>query len=128
MAMIPDFGTSFVEASSDATRRLCERGQSVTRTVSEWNAEVSHFLTHRVSRNTEAMTRIAKCQNYPEVFTIQAQWVRDAAGDYLKEWSKLFEVNSNIMSGLLGSFGKVESHLSTETRSPAARATARAAS
>jgi hypothetical protein len=127
-AVIPNLGSSFVQASSDATRRLCEQGQSVTRTVGEWNTEVNHFLTHRVSRNTETITRMTKCQNYPEVFAIQAQWVRDAADDYLKEMSKLFEVNSSIMSGFLGSFGKVESHLSTDTRSPAARATVRGAS
>ena len=41
---MPDFGGPFVQASSDATRRLCEQGQSVAKTISEWNTEVSHFL------------------------------------------------------------------------------------
>ena len=97
----------FVQVSSDATRRLCEQGQSVAKTISEWNTEVSHFLSHRVARNGEALGRMTKCQNFPEVFAIQSEWVRDAADDYLREMSKLMEVNSRLMSGMLGSLGQV---------------------
>lgn len=107
-APMPDLSASFVQVSSDATRRLYEHGQSVARTIREWNTEVSQFVTHRVARNGEAMGRLTKCQNLPEAFAIQAQWVQDAAGDYLKEMSKLMEVNSRIMSGLLG---QSETHL-----------------
>jgi hypothetical protein len=104
---MPDFGVSFVQASSDATRRLCEQGQSVAKTISEWNTEVNHFLSHRVAQTGETLGRMTKCQNLPEVFAIQAQWVREAADDYLKEMSKLMEANSRIMSGMLGSVGQV---------------------
>ena len=55
MGAMPDLGASFVQVSSDATRRLCEQGQSVAKTVSEWNTEVSHFLSHRVARNGEVL-------------------------------------------------------------------------
>jgi hypothetical protein len=48
-----------------------------------------------------------KCQNFPEVFAIQSEWVRDAADDYLREISKLMEINSGLMSGMLGSLGQV---------------------
>ena len=97
----------FAQVSSDATRRLCEQGQSVAKTMSEWNTEVSHFLSHRVAQNGETLGRMTKCQNLPELFAIQAQWVREAADDYLKEMSKLMEANSRIMSGMLGSLGQV---------------------
>ena len=97
----------FAQASSDATRRLCEQGQSVAKTISEWNTEVSHFLNHRVARNGEALGRMTKCQNFPEVFAIQTEWVRDAADDYLRELSKLMEINSRIMGSLMGSIGQV---------------------
>jgi hypothetical protein len=112
----------FAQASSDATRRLCEQGQSVAKTITEWNTDVSHFLIHRVARNGEALGRITKCQNFPEVFAIQAQWVQDAADDYMKEVSKLMELNSRIMSGLLGSVGQAE------TRSSPTKVPVRAAS
>ena len=69
---MPDFGVSFVQASSDATRRLCEQGQSVAKTIGEWNTEVNHFFSHRVARNGETLGRMTKCQNLPEVFAIQA--------------------------------------------------------
>jgi len=104
---MPNFGVPFVQASSDATRRLCEQGQSVAKTISEWNTEVSHFLSHRVARNGEILGRMTKCQNFPEVFAIQSEWVRDAADDYLREISKLMEVNSRIVGSLMGSIGQV---------------------
>ena len=103
---MPDFGVSFVQVSSDATRRLCEQGQSVAKTISEWNSEASRFLTHRVARNGEALGRVTRCQDLPEVFAIQTQWVREAADDYLKEMSKLMEANNRIMSGMLRSVGQ----------------------
>ena len=97
----------FAQISSDATRRLCEQGQSAVKTISERNTEVSRFLSHRVAQNGETLGRMTKCQNFPEVFAIQAQWVREAADDYLKEMSKLMEANSRIMSGMLESLGQV---------------------
>ena len=97
----------FAQVSSDATRRLCEQGQSVAKTIGEWNTEVSHFLSHRVARNGETLGRMTKCQNSQEVFAIQSEWVRDAADDYMREMSKLMEINSRIMSGMFGSLGQV---------------------
>ena len=125
---LADFGASFAQVSSDATRKLCEHGQSVAKTISEWNAEVSDFLSHRAARNSEAMGRMAKCQNLPEIFTIQTQWVQEATDDYLKEMSKLMEVNSRIMGGLLGSFGQVETQAAEQVRSSTAKVPMRAAS
>ena len=101
---VPDLG-GLVKASSDATRRLCQHGQSVANTISEWNTEVSHFLSHRAARNSETMRRMAKCQDLPEIFTIKTQWVQEATDDYLKEMSKLMEVNSRIMGSLLEIIG-----------------------
>ena len=124
---MPDL-SALVQASSDATRKLCEHGQSVAKTISEWNAEVSDFLSHRAARNSEAMGRMAKCQNLPEIFTIQTQWVQEATDDYLKEMSKLMEVNSRIMGGLLGSFGQVEMQSAEQPRSSTAKVPMRAAS
>ena len=97
----------FAQVSSDATRRLCEQGQSVAKTIGEWNTEVSHFLSHRVARNGETLGRMTKCQNPQEIFAIQSEWVRDAADDYMREMSKLMEINSRIMSGMFGSIGQV---------------------
>jgi hypothetical protein len=98
----------FAQASSDATRRFYEQGQTVAKTMSEWNTEVSHFLSRRVARNGEAIGSMTKCQSLPEIFSIQARWVQDAADDYLKEMSKLMEMNGKIMVGLLGSVGQAE--------------------
>jgi hypothetical protein len=125
---VTDFGASFAQASSDATRKLCEHGQSVAKTISEWNAEVSDFLSHRAARNSEAMGRMAKCQNLPEIFTIQTQWVQETTDDYMKQMNKLMDINSRIMGGLLGSFGQVETQAAEQVRSSTAKVPMRAAS
>ena len=125
---MPDLSTSFVQVSSDATRRLCEQGQSVAKTISDLNTEVAQFVTHRVARNGEAMGRLTRCQSFPEAFAAQAQWVQDAADDYLKEMSKLMLANSRIMGGLLGSTGQVGMQSTKQTHSSTAKVPMRAAS
>jgi hypothetical protein len=118
---MPDLSASFVQVSSDATRRLCEQGQSVAKTLSDLNTEVSQFVTYRVARNGEAMGRLTKCQSFPEAFAIQAQWVQDAADDYLKEMSKLMVANSRIVSGFLQSVGQVGMQSTEQARSSTAK-------
>ena len=88
-------------------QRGCEQGVSVAKTIGEWGTEVSHFLSNRAARNGEVLGRITKCQNIPEVFAIQSEWVRDAADDYLRETSKLMEINSRLMSGCSGQSAKL---------------------
>ena len=93
----------FTQASSEATRRFCEHGQSIAKMISEWNTDVGHFVSHRAGRTSEAMARIAKCESFPEILTIHTQWWQDAADDYLKQVSKLAGLNSKLIGGLLGS-------------------------
>jgi len=45
-------------------------------------------------------------QSLPEIFVIQTQWWQDAADDYLKQATKLAELNNRIIGGLLGSVAK----------------------
>jgi Phasin protein len=114
---LPDLGASFVQATSEATQRFCEQGQTVAKTCTEWNAEINQFVSRRVARNSETISRVSKCQNFPEVFAIQAQWLQDATDDYMKEMSKLVEVNSRVMGGLLATVEQFRERVSTETRS-----------
>jgi hypothetical protein len=97
--VVPELGKSLAQASSNATRRLCEQSESFARRLGEWNAELSHFFARRAMRNSEVMTRATRCQNVSDVLAVQAQWVQDTADDYLKEMSKLMEVNGRIISG-----------------------------
>ena len=109
-------GSSMVQASSDATRRMCEQGQSFVDAMSVWNSEISQFVSHRIARNTEAFARLTKCQAFPDAFAIQAQWIQDAADDYSKEMQKFIEVNGKIMSQLSGSVSTLQAR-STPVRS-----------
>jgi hypothetical protein len=100
---ISGLGWPLAEVSSEATRRFCEQGQTVAKTMTDWNTEVSQFLSHRAGRNSEAVGRMAKCQSLPEVLAIQSQWVNDAVDDYTKEMSKLMEVNAKLFGSLMPS-------------------------
>jgi hypothetical protein len=123
-----DLSAPFLQVSSEATRRFCEQGQSVAKTISDWNTEVSHFVSHRVAQNNETFGSMAKCQNFGEVFALQAQWVQDATDDYVKEMNKLMEFSSRMMGGLFGSFGHFETQSAEQTRSSPAMVPMRAAS
>jgi len=98
---LPDLSASFSQAGSVATRRLCEQGQAAVKTMSEWNGEIFRFFNGRLAHNGELIGRMTNCQSPQEIFAIQAQWAQDAADDYLKEISKLTELNSQLMGGLL---------------------------
>ena len=100
---IAGLGWPLAEVSSEATRRFCEQGQTVAKTMSDWKNEVSQFLSHRAGRNSEAVGRMTKCQSLPEVFAIQTKWVQDAVDDYTKEMSKLMETNSKVFGDLMPS-------------------------
>lgn len=99
---MPDLA-SITQASSEAARRLCEHGNSIAKTMSVWNTDLGHFLSHRAARTCEATARMAKCQSFPEIFAVQTQWWQEASDDYLKQGSKWAEFNSKIIGGLLGS-------------------------
>ena len=116
-----EWGASFAQVSSGTTRRLCEQGQSVIQTMNEWNAEISQFLAHRAARNGEALSRVAQCQNVPDLFGIQAQWVQDSTEDYLREIGRLTEFNSRIMGGWVGSIGTAVAPVPFESRTPPAK-------
>jgi hypothetical protein len=121
MPDLGEIGASFAQVSSEAARRLCEQGQSVVQTMNEWNAEISQFLSHRAARNGEALRRATQCQNVPDLFGIQAQWVQHATEDYLREIGKLTEFNSRIMGGWIGSIGTAVAPVPFESRTPPAR-------
>ncbi len=89
-------GVSFVQLSSNASRRWCEQSEGVARTIYDWNTEVGEFLARRVTQNLDTIARITKCGNFQEAFSIQAAWFRDTADEYAKEIGKLMEINGKI--------------------------------
>jgi hypothetical protein len=96
---VANLGASFAQLGSDATRRACEQGQGLARAMSEWNAEVGQFLSHRLARNLDAIARMTKCGNCQDAFSIQTEWLRETTDDYAKEIGKLMDVNGKIVSG-----------------------------
>lgn len=94
---LPEFGTSFAQITSDMTGRFAGQSQALASMIAEWNGEICQFVSQRLQRNGDAVEGMTKCQSLPEMFAIQGQWLQHAADDYLKEASKLMEVNSRCM-------------------------------
>jgi hypothetical protein len=79
---ISDLAAPFAQASWDATGNYWEQGQSIAKSMTEWNTEVSHFLSHRIDRNGEAIGRMTKCEGLAEILASQSGWGDDVADDY----------------------------------------------
>jgi hypothetical protein len=61
------------------------------------NTGLGAFLMRRGNRNVEAATRLMQSKSLPEVFLLQAQWIRDFTDDYMKEASRLSKVHSRLL-------------------------------
>jgi hypothetical protein len=118
---VVNLGTPFVQFGSDATRRLCEQNQRFAKAISEWNTEVGEFVSHRVTRNLDAIARIAKCGNLQEVVSIQMEWFRDTTDEYMKEIAKLSEINSAIVSDAIRPVQEVAVQSVEQARSSSAK-------
>ena len=91
----------------DAVRQFWERSETFAKALTDWNTEVTHFVTKRVSRDGEALGRVTQCRSLPEVFEVEAQWLRGTFDDYFGEARRLMEVNSRIISSFVEPTGPV---------------------
>jgi len=87
--------------SFEGPRLYSEQGRHFLELMTGLNAGLSDFLVRRGNRNVEACTRLMQSRSLPEIFLLQAQWLRDAADDYNKETARL----SDAYTKLLGSSG-----------------------
>lgn len=115
-----NLGLSFAQFGSDATRRLCEQSQNFARAFNDWNTEVRDFLSHRTTRNLDALARMAKC-NMQEALSVQADWMRETVDDYAREIGKLLEVNRNVISDALKPVQEAVVQATERARSSSAR-------
>jgi hypothetical protein len=125
-AALPEFGASLAQMTSDMTGRFYEQSQALASTIAEWNGEICQFVSHRLERNGTAMGSMTKCQSLPEVFAIQGRWCQDAAEDYLREASKLTEVNGRFMQHMFESVSQNVTPGTAETSGPTPSAPTRA--
>jgi len=99
-------------------RQFWERSETFANALTDWNTEVTHFVTKRVSRDGEALGRVTQCRSLPEVFEVEAQWLRGAFDDYFSEARRLMEVNGRIISSFVEPTGPVGT-LASSSKVPA---------
>jgi hypothetical protein len=93
--------------SFDSAHRFWERSETFAKALADWNTEITHFVTKRISRSGEAVSRVTQCRSLPEVFEVEAQWLRGTFDDYSGEARRLMEVNSRLISSFVEPTGPV---------------------
>jgi hypothetical protein len=89
------------QVNLDSARQFWERSETFGKALADWNTEITHFVTKRISRSGEAVGRVTQCRSLPEVFEVEAQWLRGTFDDYFGEARRLMEVNSRIISSFV---------------------------
>jgi hypothetical protein len=84
-----------------SAHRFWERTETFAKALADWNTEIAHFVTKRISRSGEAVGRVTQCRSLPEVWEVEAQWLRGAFDDYFSEARKFMEANSRIISSFV---------------------------
>jgi hypothetical protein len=105
------------QVDSASARQFWERSETFAKALADWNTEITHFVTKRVSRDGEALGRVTQCRSLPEVFEVEAQWLRGTFDDYFGEARRLMEVNSRIISSFVEPTGPVGTPVSS-TKGP----------
>jgi Phasin protein len=95
------------QVNLDSARQFWERSETFAKALADWNTEITHFVTKRISRSGEAVSRVTQCRSLPEVFEVEAQWLRGTFDDYSGEARRLMEVNSRIISSFVEPTGPV---------------------
>jgi hypothetical protein len=95
------------QVNLDSVRQFWERSETFAKALADWNTEITHFVTKRISRSGEAVSRVTQCRSLPEVFEVEAQWLRGTFDDYSGEARRLMEVNSRLISSFVEPTGPV---------------------
>lgn len=90
--------SAFDQAALEMTGQVWGRTEAVTRAMLNWNSEAVRFISDRISRNVETLGRMTQCSRPPEMFEIEADWLRTALEDYAKGVNKLMEASSLLLS------------------------------
>jgi hypothetical protein len=89
------------QVNSVSAHQLWERTETFAKALADWNTEITHFFTKRISRSGEAVGRVTQCRTLPEVLEVETQWLRGAFDDYFSEARRLMEVNSRLISSFV---------------------------
>jgi hypothetical protein len=88
-----------------SAHQFWERTETFAKALTDWNTEITHFVTKRISRSGEAVGRIAQCRTVPEVLEVETQWLRGTFDDYFSEARTLMEANSRIITSFVAPTG-----------------------
>ena len=64
----------------------------------EVNSEVANFMAKRFRHDAELNAALARCESWEDAVTLQNDWAREAAEEYIEEASRLMEMTSKMAS------------------------------
>jgi len=83
-------------------RVLSEQGRQSAGLMADLGNGFGDFLLRRANRNIETVTRLMQCKSPPDVFALQAQWMRDVADDYQKEVVRVSAIHGRLFGSSWG--------------------------
>ena len=93
------------ERSEELARRstqnleaVTEAGAIVTRGVQDLSREWLTFMQERTQKNIEGFTALARCRSLPELFTLQAELVRDNLQQTVESTRRMAEVSTRLVT------------------------------
>ena len=91
-------GTSEVMTAVNATAidvfsRACRAGFHGWASM---NSEVADFMAKRFKHDADLSASLARCDNWEDVVSLQQDWARETAEEYLQEANRLMELSSKL--------------------------------
>jgi hypothetical protein len=82
---------SLPEFSPADVNDLLAANRNVVDEMMKMNKEIGEFVSKRMSADVEAMTRLTRCRDWPQVLEIQVEFMTKLANDYFAEANRLME-------------------------------------
>ena len=62
-------------------------------TATEHQSEMLNFMSHRLSKDSQAVRELGECQSWEAASVIYSRWLQDAFKDYSAEATKVRAIN-----------------------------------
>jgi hypothetical protein len=62
-------------------------------TASEHQSEMLDFMSHRLSRDSDAARELSRCRSWGDVSGVRSQWLQGTFKDYSAQATKIMAIN-----------------------------------
>jgi phasin family protein len=96
----------FVGLMGPMVNGMAEAGSKMSDGFASIGTEWMMFLGRRMQEDFAFPKHLAECRNPQDIFDVSAEFTRQAAEEYSKEWSRLAEMGSATMAASMNAWQK----------------------